>query len=180
MDTSRQNTASQILDKLTKDILQGVYLPNDKLQIKTLKDRYNVGTSPLREALSQLIAKDLVVSENTIKWTINDKYPLRRYKYDNNNKEGAIEIYEKPKLVNGVAMKSRYIGGIDPYDDDSGTSLGSIFIFDMINDVIVAEYTGRPKFANDFYEICRRLLLYYNAEALYENNKKGLFTYFSQ
>ena len=63
MDTSRQNTASQILDKLTTDILQGVYLPNDKLQIKTLKDRYNVGTSPLREALSQLIAKDLVVSE---------------------------------------------------------------------------------------------------------------------
>ena len=58
MDTSRQNTASQILDKLTNDILQGVYLPNDKLQIKTLKDRYNVGTSPLREALSQLIAKD--------------------------------------------------------------------------------------------------------------------------
>jgi len=50
MDTSRQNTASQILDKLTNDILQGVYLPNDKLQIKMLKDRYNVGTSPLRES----------------------------------------------------------------------------------------------------------------------------------
>jgi len=72
MDTSRQNTASQILDKLTNDILQGVYLPNDKLQIKTLKDRYNVGTSPLREALSQLIAKDLVVSENQRGFYVSD------------------------------------------------------------------------------------------------------------
>jgi hypothetical protein len=44
----------------------------------------------------------------------------------------------------------------------------------------VAEYTGRPKFANDFYEICRRLLIFYNAKANYENNKKGIFNYFDQ
>ena len=72
MDTSRQNTASQILDKLTNDILQGVYLPNDKLQIKALKDRYKIGTSQLREALSQLIAKDLVVSENQRGFYVSD------------------------------------------------------------------------------------------------------------
>lgn len=35
-------------------------------------------------------------------------------------------------------------------------------------------------FADEFYEICRRLLLYYNARANYENNKKGLFAYFSK
>jgi len=64
MKNSRQNTAAQILDSLTNDIIQGEYSPGQKLHIKTLKDRYNVGTSPLREALSQLIAKDLVVSEN--------------------------------------------------------------------------------------------------------------------
>ncbi|MDE0949342.1 MAG: GntR family transcriptional regulator, partial [Candidatus Thioglobus sp.] len=62
MDTSKQNTASQILDTLTNDIIQGEFSPGEKLQIKTLKDRYKVGTSPIREALSQLIAKDLVVS----------------------------------------------------------------------------------------------------------------------
>jgi len=64
MDTSKQNTASQILDTLTNDIIQGEFSPGEKLQIKTLKDRYKVGTSPIREALSQLIAKDLVISEN--------------------------------------------------------------------------------------------------------------------
>jgi len=72
MKNSRQNTAAQILESLTNDIIQGEYSPRQKLHIKTLKDRYNVGTSPLREALSQLIAKDLVISENQRGFYVSD------------------------------------------------------------------------------------------------------------
>ena len=72
MNNSKQNTAAQILDSLTNDILQGNYMPREKLHIRTLKERYNVGTSPLREALSQLIAKDLVVSENQRGFYVSD------------------------------------------------------------------------------------------------------------
>ena len=43
--------------------------------------------------------------------------------------------------------------------------------------MIVAEYVGRPKTFNEFYEICRRLLKYYNAECLYENNIRGFKEY---
>jgi len=76
----------------------------------------------------------------------------------------------------------------DPYDHDkSGTnSLGSIFIykrlqeFDEYYELPVAEYTGRPNTANEFYEIVRKLLLYYNATLMYENEKKGLFFYFER
>lgn len=70
----------------------------------------------------------------------------------------------------------------DPYDDDASNtmSLGSMFVLDLFTDEIVAEYTGRPMFADDFYEICRLLALYYNAKINYENNKKGLYTYFSK
>lgn len=69
----------------------------------------------------------------------------------------------------------------DPYDDDTSNtmSLGSIFVLDLWTDKIVAEYTGRPAYADDFYEICRRLTMFYNGSLLYENNKKGLFAYFS-
>lgn len=74
----------------------------------------------------------------------------------------------------------------DPYDhDQAGTnSLGSIFIYkrfqsiEEYHDIIVAEYTGRPNTAEDFYENVRKLLLYYNARLLYENQNKGLFSYF--
>lgn len=76
----------------------------------------------------------------------------------------------------------------DPYDHDkSGTnSLGSTFIYkrfqvlEKYHDMIVAEYTGRPETANDYYENVRKLLLYYNASLLYENEKKGLFFYFEK
>lgn len=59
-------------------------------------------------------------------------------------------------------------------------SLGAIYVLDLFTDELVCEYVGRPMFAADFYETCRRILLLYNAKCLYENNKKGLFTYFSQ
>jgi hypothetical protein len=45
---------------------------------------------------------------------------------------------------------------------------------------IVAEYTGRTSEAKDFYEICRKLLLYYNAIGMYEKNLIGLYNYFDQ
>src|SRR5690606_9951467 len=55
----------------------------------------------------------------------------------------------------------------------------SILIMDTFTDRIVAEYTGRPRLASDAYETSLRLLKLYNAEANYESNLKGLFSYFS-
>lgn len=125
---------------------------------------------------SHYIGRLKLTGEGGIDWEPNaDKQPLRKYANSGDNKEGCVEIYAKP-VKN--SPKYRYIAGIDPYDDDIGTSLGSIFIFDTFTDKIVAEYTGRPRFANEFFEICRRLLIYYNAIANYENKNKGLFGYF--
>lgn len=75
----------------------------------------------------------------------------------------------------------------DPYDHDkSGTSsLGSTFIykrfqnFEEYYELPVAEYTGRPETAEDYYENVRKLLVYYNARLLYENERKGIFPYFT-
>jgi len=70
----------------------------------------------------------------------------------------------------------------DPYDDDTsqGPSLGCTFIMNRLTKRIVAEYTGRPNTAEEFYENTLRLLKYYNAVCNYENNKKGLFGYFDK
>lgn len=124
---------------------------------------------------------DLVFENGEVSLSLTDKHPIRKYPTPGEaNKEGAVEIFQVPKeMANGKIPWGRYIAGIDPYDDDTGTSLGSIFVFDLLTDTIVAEYTGRPKTAEQFYEICRRLLIYYNAQANYEQNKKGLFAYFS-
>ena len=50
----------------------------------------------------------------------------------------------------------------------------------MFTDKIVAEYTGRQPFADDNFEIVRKLCLFYNARCLFESNKKGIFAYFSK
>ena len=115
-------------------------------------------------------------------WKLSaDKFPLRSYDKDNANREGCVEIFEMPGTnAEGGVATGRYIGGIDPIDADSGSSLFSILIMDTFTDRIVAEYTGRPKLAEEAYEIAVRLLDLYNAEANYEKNLKGLFSYFDK
>lgn len=113
-----------------------------------------------------------------------NKDPIRDYPFvvKGGNSDGCIEIFEMPKKDrDGNVFRNRYIAGIDPIDNDytTGGSLASIFIFDLWTDRIVAEYTARPRLAEEFYEVCLRLLTYYNAQANYENNLKGLFGYFS-
>lgn len=109
--------------------------------------------------------------------------PIREFPHKNNKIEGAIEIYKLPeKDRSGRVFDNRYILGCDPYDDDESNtmSLGSVYVLDLWTDKVVAEYTGRPLFADDFYEICRKMCLFYNGRMNYENNKKGLFAYFSK
>jgi hypothetical protein len=118
-----------------------------------------------------------------VAWRVGGyKQPIREFPLQDNKHEGAIEIFEMPHMTSGEAQRNRYIAGIDGYDDDASNtvSLGSIFILDLFTDRIVAEYTGRPKFANDFFEICRRMLIFYNAIGNYENDKKGMFGYFDR
>lgn len=101
-----------------------------------------------------------------------DNKPIREFPHQDNKLRGACEIYKLPELSKETnkPVSGRYIAGIDTYDDDSSDtlSLGSILIMDSWTDMIVFEYTGRPMFADDFYEICRRALLFYNARANYE------------
>lgn len=109
--------------------------------------------------------------------------PIRHFPHKDNKLEGAVEIFKMPELDrDGKPFNGRYIASQDPYDDDSAEtmSLGSTFILDLWTDKIVAEYTGRPMFADDYYETSRRMCLFYNARMNYENNKKGLFAYFSK
>lgn len=133
---------------------------------------------------SHLVGDLTINNAGEVEFIVNfDKKPIRTYKADKDNPEGAIEIFSKPYVDKSTKRPpaGRYIAGIDPIDNDyiANGSLGSIFIFDLWTDEVVAEYTGRPQLADDFYEICRRLLLYYNAIGNYENNIKGLFGYFN-
>lgn len=127
---------------------------------------------------------DLTInSSKEVEFKPTSNQPIREFPHKDNKIEGAIEIYKLPeKDKSGRVFDNRYILGCDPYDDDESNtmSLGSVYVLDLWTDKIVAEYTGRPVFADDFYEICRKMCLFYNGRMNYENNKKGLFAYFSK
>lgn len=127
---------------------------------------------------------DLVFNKDgQVEYKPTSAMPIRDFPHKDNKIEGAIEIFQTPEIDKntGKPYNDRYILGADPYDDDESNtmSLGSIFVLDLWTDRIVAEYTGRPSFADDYYEICRKLCLFYNGRLNYEYNKKGLFSHFS-
>ena len=107
-------------------------------------------------------------------------YPLKK----DDKPDGSVVIWEYP--VNDPPF-GLYIGGCDPYDHDESftNSLGSTFIFKRVkageawSDVIVAEYSGRPSTAEEYYENVRKLLMFYNARLLFENERKGIYPYFT-
>lgn len=99
---------------------------------------------------------------------------------DNLNKEGGVEIFTQPYRNQADKVPfGRYIAGMDPIDDDSSTtnSLFSMFVWDLLTDTMVAEYTGRARTAEISYNIAYRLIIYYNALCNYENDKKGFFAF---
>jgi len=131
---------------------------------------------------------DILLRDGKYQFEPNDEldyiteFPMRA----EDNPRGCIAIWEKPETVNGEIPYGLYIAGCDPYDQNkSGVgSLGSFFIYKRFydvgktHDILVAEYTGRPDFADEFYENCRKLCLYYNAKVLYENQLPGFKGYF--
>lgn len=149
--------------------------------------------SDLKEYLESIAAKreqflaehyvgELIrTASGKVEWKPNsDIYPIRSYDKDS-NKTGGLEIFEMPKTnAEGEIPRGRYIAGIDPIDADTGTSLFSMMVMDTFTDRIVAEYSGRPRLAEEAYEITLRILEFYNAEANYESNLKGLFSYFDK
>ena len=61
--TSNETRASSVYYELKGDILNGKLKPGHKLRLEALKTDYNVGNSPLREALNRLSANGMVVRE---------------------------------------------------------------------------------------------------------------------
>lgn len=158
----------------------GNIFPKKELQEQLAKIRTNKSLSNVKQV------GDLVWEpDGTLKWVIKKHgdvthYPLKK----DDDPTGAIVIWEHPMKDAPIGL---YILGVDPYDhDQSGTnSLGSTFVykrfqnFENYYDIIVAEYTGRPQTAEEYYENLRKLAVYYNGRIMYENERKGLFPYFT-
>ena len=190
MDRYKVKYGSSDINTITRRISQYPITPQEAI-IRSQGNMFPV--TELNERLNQLdnnpteyddvYVGELTIEGGQVKYVPTTDLPIRDFPTKNNKIKGALEIYEMPqKNKDGKIPPERYLAGIDPYDSDEANtmSLGSIFVMDSWTDKIVAEYTGRPMFAEDFYEMCKKLCMFYNCKALYENNLKGIFSYFSK
>lgn len=77
----KKTKANQVLDQLRLDIINGYFAPGEKLAMELLKERYGVGYSPLREALSCLVGSGLIHAEEQCGFSVaplslNELYDL--------------------------------------------------------------------------------------------------------
>ena len=190
-DRYKVKYGSTDVNTITKRISQYPIVPQEAM----LKSRGNIfPVTDLTERLNQIdnnpgeyddtYVGELAVDNKTgeIKFRPTNDIPIRDFPTKDNKVAGALEIFEMPKKNGeGKIPFGRYLCACDPFDSDvSNTmSLGSLLVMDLWTDTLVAEYTGRPTFAEDFYEIARKLCLFYNTRCMYEQNIMGMFSYFS-
>jgi DNA-binding GntR family transcriptional regulator len=62
--TVGKSLTSQAFERIRNDILLGTLRPNERLKIQALSERYEIGATAVREALSRLVTDGLVDSED--------------------------------------------------------------------------------------------------------------------
>ena len=102
---SKDNSAAQVLGALTYDILTGYFQPGEKLRMTRLKERYQTGVGPLREALSQLMVKQLVIVENQRGFRV---HPI--------SKKELIDIYETRSEIEALCVGLAIERGDDEWE----------------------------------------------------------------
>jgi hypothetical protein len=125
--------------------------------------------------------------DSRIDYAFSECKPVHDFPVRNDSeKEGVVQIFEHPISAN--PPYGLYVAGIDPYKFDQAKysdSLGSVYIHKQVNnlsddefgDSMVACYTGRPASLEEWYENVVKLLKYYNATALIENDVNDFITY---
>lgn len=190
-DRYKVKYGSTDINAITKRISQYPVTPQEAIiqshgsifPVTELNERINQIDNNPSEYDDVYVGKLTLDNNGKVVFKPNGDMPIREYPLKDNKVKGGLEIFEMPqKDGQGKVPSGRYILGTDPYDSDQSEtmSLGSCFVLDLWTDRIVAEYTGRPAFADDFYEITRKLCLFYNGKNCYENNLRGLFAYYSK
>ena len=95
----------QAYEQLLKDILSGSLKPEMKLQAESLKARYNVGGSTLREALTRLTAESLVTFEGQ-----------RGFRVAATSREDFADLCEIRKIVETEALRRSIAAGDDDWE----------------------------------------------------------------
>lgn len=102
---SAQTLTEQVLDRLRDDIVSGKLAASEKLRVQDLSQRYGVGASPLREALSRLTADGLVANESN-----------RGFRVASMSVADFVDVAENRRRIESLALEQSIKAGDDEWE----------------------------------------------------------------
>ena len=99
------NLVIKCYDKIQDLIVEGAFVPGQKLKIQELKERFNVGQSPIREALSRLINSGLV-----------EAFENKGFRVAQISEEEILDIYRTYTQIELLALKQAMELGDDAWE----------------------------------------------------------------
>lgn len=91
--------------KIRNDIIHGNLLPGSKLKIEPLRKRYDIGASPIREALSRLCADGFVTIKGQQGFNVMEM-----------SKEDLIDVTNSRVLIENEVLKLSILNGDDDWE----------------------------------------------------------------
>ena len=89
-----KSLTSQAFERIRNDVLLGVLRPSERLKIQALSERYEIGATAVREALSRLVTDGLVDSEDQKGFCVS---PVSR--------SDLIDLTETRIAIEGMALR---------------------------------------------------------------------------
>lgn len=106
-DTDRKTTrATQVYDRLRREILTGHFRPLEKLRIDAIADEYGAGNNAVREALSRLAAERLV-----------DRQERRGFTAPAMDLEAWQTLARTRSLVESLALRESMLNRTDAWEE---------------------------------------------------------------
>lgn len=164
--------------------------PSDSFIVLTKND---FNTEEAKRQQKNILDKDLkgipvelVLSDNgMVTHEFSEKLPITEFPVKTQSKDAPVIIYEFPMPSPPFGL---YVAGVDPYrhsESEYGDSLGAVYIYKRMHeigsekyqDMFVASYVARPGDIKEWQETARRLIKFYNARTLCENDEMSFINY---
>jgi DNA-binding GntR family transcriptional regulator len=97
---ANRSLTSQAFERIRNDILLGNLRPNERLKIQPLSERYEIGATAVREALSRLVTDGLVDSEDQKGFCVSQV-----------SQNDLIDLTETRIAIEGMAIRKAIVNG---------------------------------------------------------------------
>lgn len=106
-DGQSSTMASMVFERLREDILEGELAPGEKLRVEALEERYQVGASPIREALNRLTSVRLV-----------EQVERRGFRVATLSPDDLLDLIRARQLLNEIVVRESLLHADDAWEEE--------------------------------------------------------------